>query len=338
MAAAAFGEKLKSIYARWAVYIDLAGRFLAAAVSFLWIRHAIGSGGVFSSVPVLLLAALVTSMIGNGASVLGAFLLTVWQAFCVSPETGALAAAILLLLYIFFLRFVPEDSVSSLLMPPSMHFGFPVIVPVILGLKRRPASVLGAVVGVVWFYLCAAIRTASPLLAELEPSDYTARLQVLKDALLLPEIFVCVIAAAGTVLIVYTIRRLEISYGFGIAIISGGVVWMIIILLGNMMTGTGFDMVSMAVGTAASVIAALILQLLFLSLDYKRSRKLRFEDDEYYYYVTAVPKILAEVDDTDDLEFPDFEQFPPAGSASVKPEIDHDELERRLENSLEDLY
>ncbi len=334
--AAAFGEKLKSIYARWAVFIDMAGRFLAAAASFLWIRYAVGSEGLFSSVPVLLLAALVTSMIGNGASAVFAFFLTVIQALSVSPETGALTAAVLILLYILFLRFVPEDSVSALLMPPAMFFGLPVIVPLILGLKRRPVSVLGAASGVVWFYLCAAVREAAPGLSKLEASDYTGRLGVLRDSLLLPEIFVCVTAAAGTVLIVSIIRRLEISCGFSLAIIAGGVVWMLIILLGNSLAGSRFDPASMAVGTAASVIVTLILQLLFLPLDYRRSRQLRFEDDDYYYYVTAVPKIMTELDDAEDLEFPDFEQFPAAGAA-LKPEIDHDELERRLENSLEDL-
>ena len=36
-----------------------------------------------------------------------------------------------------------------------------------------------------------------------------------------------------------------------------------------------------------------------MSLDYKGTRKLQFEDDEYYYYVTAIPKLkVAVVDKT----------------------------------------
>ena len=36
----------------------------------------------------------------------------------------------------------------------------------------------------------------------------------------------------------------------------------------------------------------MILELFFLSVDYSRSENLQYEDDEYYYYVKAVPKIV----------------------------------------------
>ena len=34
-----------------------------------------------------------------------------------------------------------------------------------------------------------------------------------------------------------------------------------------------------------------ILEFLFFSVDYSRTENMQFEDDEYYYYVKAVPKI-----------------------------------------------
>ena len=36
---------------------------------------------------------------------------------------------------------------------------------------------------------------------------------------------------------------------------------------------------------------AIIIQFLFFNLDYSRTERLQFEDDDYYYYVKAVPKI-----------------------------------------------
>ena len=37
--------------------------------------------------------------------------------------------------------------------------------------------------------------------------------------------------------------------------------------------------------------SGLILEIFFFSVDYSRSENLQFEDDEYYYYVKAVPKL-----------------------------------------------
>ena len=34
-----------------------------------------------------------------------------------------------------------------------------------------------------------------------------------------------------------------------------------------------------------------ILEFFLFHVDYKRTERLQFEDDEYYYYVKAVPKI-----------------------------------------------
>ena len=39
------------------------------------------------------------------------------------------------------------------------------------------------------------------------------------------------------------------------------------------------------------LLVGVILNYFVLDLDYSRIEKVQFEDDDYYYYVTAVPKI-----------------------------------------------
>ena len=36
----------------------------------------------------------------------------------------------------------------------------------------------------------------------------------------------------------------------------------------------------------------MVLQFFVFNVDYSRTEKVQFEDDEYYYYVKAVPKIV----------------------------------------------
>ena len=47
----------------------------------------------------------------------------------------------------------------------------------------------------------------------------------------------------------------------------------------------------MVVSIVVCVLIAYMIQFFRLTLDYHGTRKLQFEDDEYYYYVKAVPKI-----------------------------------------------
>ena len=41
-----------------------------------------------------------------------------------------------------------------------------------------------------------------------------------------------------------------------------------------------------------SLLLAVVLQFFVFNVDYSRTEKVQFEDDEYYYYVKAVPKIV----------------------------------------------
>ena len=43
-------------------------------------------------------------------------------------------------------------------------------------------------------------------------------------------------------------------------------------------------------GVITASVVGTVLQLFLFDLDYRSTEKLRFQDDEYYYYVTAVPK------------------------------------------------
>ena len=45
-------------------------------------------------------------------------------------------------------------------------------------------------------------------------------------------------------------------------------------------------------GTAAAVLIGLGMEFFLFHLDYTRTERVQFEDDEYYYYVKAVPKVL----------------------------------------------
>ena len=53
----------------------------------------------------------------------------------------------------------------------------------------------------------------------------------------------------------------------------------------------------LAMGTLLSVVLAFIFQFFVFAVDYSRTEFLQFQDDEYYYYVKAVPKIAVTAPD-----------------------------------------
>ena len=61
-------------------------------------------------------------------------------------------------------------------------------------------------------------------------------------------------------------------------------------IAGYMLLGISGKRLGVLIGSVVSAAIALVIQFLFFNLDYSRTERLQFEDDEYYYYVKAVPK------------------------------------------------
>ena len=61
--------------------------------------------------------------------------------------------------------------------------------------------------------------------------------------------------------------------------------------MGSIALGVEISYGSLIFGNILAVIVGMILELFLFSVDYARSERLQFEDDEYYYYVKAVPKM-----------------------------------------------
>ena len=57
------------------------------------------------------------------------------------------------------------------------------------------------------------------------------------------------------------------------------------------MMQTSIKVLPLILGSLFSVGVAVVLQFFLFSVDYSRTEYVQFEDDEYYYYVKAVPKL-----------------------------------------------
>ena len=60
--------------------------------------------------------------------------------------------------------------------------------------------------------------------------------------------------------------------------------------MGALLPGVTVGIVKLLMGSVVSVAVAFCLKFFFFSVDYTRTERVQFEDDEYYYYVKAVPK------------------------------------------------
>ena len=97
---------------------------------------------------------------------------------------------------------------------------------------------------------------------------------------------------AAVVVIVSVISRASFDYAWRIAIVTGSVVYIVIMVFGSMFMSVSTELAGIILSGVAAIIIGFVIEFFELGVDYSRTELTQFEDDEYIYYVKAVPKAL----------------------------------------------
>lgn len=186
-----------------------------------------------------------------------------------------------------------KDGYYAVLTPITFALHTPYIMPISAGLLRTPASAASIVSGTVMFYFLKGIKENEAVLSAVEEDSNAASKMVVAVNQLLgnKEMYLVLATFIVILLVVYVVRRLSIDYAWTVASLAGILIGLTVLISGFVMLGIKGQIVWIIVGGVISTVIALIQQFLFFNLDYSRTERVQFEDDEYYYYVKAVPKI-----------------------------------------------
>lgn len=213
-----------------------------------------------------------------------------------------MSAVILVVLIIYLLLFgrLEKRQCEIILLIPllsAIHIGY--TVPVVAALFLSPVMIPAIIMGVVMQYFVAGVMNYSTAGAASVPEGNAWNaLQYLSDSVLQNKmLLVTVIAYCFGFLCIYFIRRGKIRHGSQIGILVGAIVIMAIELLSNILWDLNLNLIFLTLQVVLSMAIAYVVQFFRLTLDYRGTRKLQFEDDEYYYYVTAIPKFKVAVID-----------------------------------------
>ena len=175
--------------------------------------------------------------------------------------------------------------------PLCFMVGIPYVIPLLGGLLFGPAAAVPAGCGTVIYYLINYMSLNSTSLGTGEMDGGATKVASLVDSLITnKEMFLCVAAIMLTVLIVYFIRRLSVDHSWELAIGIGSVVNIVIHLAGALLPGVSVKIVPLLIGSVVSAAITFFVKFFVFSVDYTRTERVQFEDDEYYYYVKAVHK------------------------------------------------
>lgn len=285
-------ENLKKIYSRNEAFILPVIKFLLSFIVLSIINGKMGYMTKLDNMAIVLIVSLLCSFLPTGFMAFFAMMFVVLHMYALSIETAAVGLVVFLLLYLLFLRFTAKEALVVVLTPVLCMLKLPYVMPVAMGLIGTPASCVSVGCGVVVYYLLQTVITNAPTINSMGAEEATAKLRLLIDGMLGNKAMLVTIAAfAITVIVVYLIRRMSVDHSWTIAMVAGVMIEVMILLVGDLMYDTNLSIVSALLGAVVTLIACKIIEFFRFCLDYSRTEKVQFEDDEYYYYVKAVPKM-----------------------------------------------
>ena len=287
-------ENLKKIYSRNEAFILPVIKFLLSFIVLSIINGKMGYMTKLDNMAIVLIVSLLCSFLPTGFMAFFAMMFAVLHMYALSIETAAVGLVVFLLLYLLFLRFTAKEALVVVLTPVLCMLKLPYVMPVAMGLIGTPASCVSVGCGVVVYYLLQTVITNAPTINSMGAEEATAKLRLLIDGMLglgNKAMLVTIAAFAITVIVVYLIRRMSVDHSWTIAMVAGVMIEVMILLVGDLMYDTNLSIVSALLGAVVTLIACKIIEFFRFCLDYSRTEKVQFEDDEYYYYVKAVPKM-----------------------------------------------
>ncbi|MBS6706284.1 MAG: hypothetical protein KH281_07660 [Lachnospiraceae bacterium] len=285
-------EKLKAIYAEYGTYILPAAKFLLALAVFLNINHTLDYVPALGSIFVVLILSLICAIIPLNGTVFFAMVLILLQCTGVHILAAAFGAVLFLTLWVLYLRFASGEALALVLTPLAFALNIPAAVPIAFGLVSGPVSALSMACGLIVYYFMNLIQKRIAVLAAGEDLNMLDLVTALAEGIFQnEELLVAVICCTVTLLVVYLIRSLEADYAWEVSVVAGGIAYLVIQLAGALFLEVPVSVPVLVIGTVGACLICYVLQLFVFGGDYSRSKMFRFQDDEYYYYVKAVPKM-----------------------------------------------
>ena len=312
-----FRERLRKLYSKTDRYLFAAGKFLVALIGQLEIFYLLapeqnGIGLLLIQIGLSLVCAwfpaeLLTVVYGG----------TVLYTLSGLNAEAFLGAGLLLLVMILILWTIhPGHMWLMALAFLTGLWRIPQLVILFAAMWYTPFALLPMAAGMI---LCKYVHYVATNLYLYQENAFSLKLllQILEGGLGNMQIYVGILMAALAFLVVYLLRRKEFHHSRPISVFTGGMVYLLLQLMQQLVQeGRSFSLGTDLWVTIGCTMIGVIVVVFGYAGDYSRVEYAQFEDDDYYYYVKAVPKISIPEADTKVKTFSTVQQ-----AAEETPEV-----------------
>ena len=219
----------------------------------------------------------------------GVILYNLWE---VSFDIFAAFAIFLVVCAVGYFRIDGHYSYIAAIVPVLFYVNAGIAIPAVLAVAIGAEALFPAAVGVIVYYFSLSIKDASLVLGGTDTSGVGIGLQQVAKSISSNKMFmVMIISVCATILITSLLRKAFYERAWLVAGTIGNTAMACLVLVGCMYCDMEITVWLVIVEAVAGMLLCLLVEFFRGIGDVSRAEKTVFEDEEYIYYVKAVPKL-----------------------------------------------
>ena len=284
---------IKDFYLAHRNIMNYAIRLVVLFVSLLIIRNYVNYNTLLTNILIIILISVLGAFLPYKFFLLIILAYVAVQMYSISLAVGIVVTIILAIMYLLLYRYAPEYGIVLIFTPILFIIKLELVIPLLLAIIAPAISAITIVFGTVLFYIINFVDVNATALNSASNLDELAKGQMLLEGVFSNyEFLYMIVAMVAAFMLVHFLKKISVNYSSEIAIASGTGLFIIITILSELIFGTitTVNLLSLVLGGLVSGAIVYFINMIKQPLDYARTELIEFEDEEYQYYVRAVPK------------------------------------------------
>lgn len=284
-------EEISRLYGRYSMVFKPLSRFLMTLGALLVMGQYVGFGS-FDSLPVFLAVSLLGAWLPTGINILMVALLTLLNLYSLSLEVMATVAALMVMMFCVNYVVRPEMNWLILVLPICHFLGIPYAPVLIVGLTGSLLEAVPVVFATILYSAVSYIGNNTGVFSAAGSLQAVEKyMQLISGLMSNREMWLMCASLCAMLVFTWFVGRLKVDYARQIGMGSGITAGLLVMLIGIFALDLRISMVALILGLVASALIAYMVDFMMLPLNFLQTEYVQFEDDDYYYYVKAVPKM-----------------------------------------------
>lgn len=284
-------ENIRAFYQKYDSYIRPAAKAVLSFFVLFILSSLFGYDSRINKVYIFAVISVIQAFLPLSFLYYTSTVLVAANLFSISPEIMLVFLAIAVACRLTLLYVDGAYSILVMLVPVLFFLKLEYFIPVLVGMIYGVGGVVPVLGGILIYYIGTCTRDISVLLAAGTSSETGVGIQkIIQMFVINKEMFVMMTAFGLAIFLSSVLYRMFYERAWQLTVVLGNMALAFMLLVGRLVFELDYSIWRVFLSCILAIGVAAVYQFFRGAGDLSRIEKVTFEDDEYIYYVKAVPK------------------------------------------------